>query len=88
MYIAATGSSHPHLDDLIDPKARHHPKTLNYLVASAPGTLQDRYFAPANGDRITDAEKDEFNARYRQRLEEAATLAKKLMWPAAGYRYF
>jgi len=87
MFMRAQGSSPIMLEDLIDPTVRREPRTLNYLVASASGTLQDRYFTPANGDKITGNEKDEFNARYRALLDEAVELAWRLSLPAARDRF-
>jgi hypothetical protein len=86
MHVRATGAEHAHLAALLDPKTRHHPRTLNYLVASAPGTLQDAYFSPENGNRVARDEVVEFNAAYRDLLDEAVDLGRKLMWPAATGR--
>lgn len=87
MFVRAQGFSPNMLEDLIDPTVRREPRTLNYLVASASGTLQDRYFTPANRDKITENEEDEFNARYRALLDEAVELAWRLSLPAARDRF-
>jgi hypothetical protein len=87
LFTRARGFSPRMLEDLIDPKLRRDPRTLNYLVASATGTLQDSYFTPANHDKITENEKDEFNRKYRALLDEAVELAFRLSLPAARDRF-
>src|SRR2546422_7355147 len=87
MFTRAHGFSPRMLEDLIDPKLRRDPRTLNSLVAAASGTLQDWYFTPANHDKITESEKDEFNRRYSALLDEAVEIAGRLSLPATRDRF-
>jgi hypothetical protein len=85
MHIVATGASHPSLDKLTDPEGRRDPATLNWLVATASGTLPDRWFCAENGDREPDEGFPSFNSRWTELLTEAAALAADLRLPAAGH---
>jgi hypothetical protein len=88
MWDEATGSTvpHDHLVALLDPATRRDPSTRNYLAATASGTLQDRWFSPANGDKLPPESVEEFNRRYRELLERALDLADRLGLPAAADR--
>jgi hypothetical protein len=83
MYIEIGGSGHPWLARLLDEDGCRDPKTLNYLAATASGTLQDRIFSAANHDREPLGGFDAFNERYRSLLSEAVVLAHDLRLPAA-----
>ena len=87
MYVRAAGCAPPMLDELIEPKLRRDSRTLNYPVATAPGTLQDRIFTPSNGDKITRLEEEAFNRGYRTLLDEAVELAWHLGLPATRDRF-
>lgn len=82
MWLRAGGSSHPHLDALLDPALRADARTSNYLAATASGTIRDRFFTPANGDHLAEAEVSWFNDRYQALLAEAIALSQKLRLPA------
>jgi hypothetical protein len=64
------------------PAARHDPRTLNYLAATASGTPQDRIFCEENHDQKPTEGFDAFNNRYRDLIDEAAVLAHQLGLPA------
>jgi len=85
MQVLASGTSHPALDGLTTPAGRRAPATLNWLVATASGTLRDRWFCSENGDREPDEGYASFNVRWGTLLTEAAELAAELRLPAAGY---
>jgi hypothetical protein len=68
MYVEARGESHPWLDGLLSSATRRSPMTLNWLVATASGTLLDAYFCSENGDRKTAG-----RVRLVQRAVECAT---------------
>ena len=85
MHVVATRASHPWLDKLMDPEGRRDPATLNWLVATASGTLSDRWFCAENGDREPNEGFPSFNSRWGELLTEAAGLAAELRLPAAGH---
>ena len=57
--------------------------TLNYLTATASGTLRDRIFSGFNHDHEPPDGFDAFNQRYQALLHEAVELATALGLPAA-----
>src|SRR6185312_13911186 len=84
IFIAALGTTHEHLEALIDPVSRKSSRTLNYLVATASGTLLDQIFSPPYQDRVGTESFDQLNGRYQRLLAEALDLASELGLPAAG----
>lgn len=84
IWLAASGSSHAHLDALVDPAVRDDPATRNYLAAGASGTIRDRIFSPLNGDRVTAEEARSVNDRHRDLLAEATALSVRLGLPATA----
>lgn len=86
LFIEATGGSHPHLDSLLDPVQRDGPATLNFLAASASGTLWDHEFSSEAGHREPVDGFQECNRRYRAHLARAWALASELGLPSARDR--
>jgi hypothetical protein len=84
IWIGASGTSHGHLDALLDPGLRHSPSTRNYLASGASGTLRDRVFDPSNGDRISHADAASTNDGYRRLLDAAILLNIRLNLQATG----
>lgn len=85
MFVAAGRDPHPHIEALLDPGLRHDAATLNYLDATASGTLRDQEFSAGNGDRPPPAGFADFNARYQHLLTEVRALADELRLPAMGW---
>ena len=83
MWVEATGLEHPTINTLLDPMQRSSDRTLNYLTATASGTLRDRIFCAANHDREPEEGFDRLNDRYQALLHEAIDLATALQLPAA-----
>src|SRR5947209_18978364 len=82
--LEMNGTSHPMLEDLLNPETRTSPKTFNYLVATASGTLQDRWFSAEDAKGLSSQEVDEINDRYHSLLNEALRSARELGLPSGG----
>jgi hypothetical protein len=83
MWVEETGLTHPMIDSLLDPVQRRSARTLNYLTATASGTLRDRIFCELNHDPTPAEGFTRFNERYQGLLHEAVDLAVALDLPAA-----
>lgn len=84
IWVSVSGSSHAHLDALLDPARRDDPATRNYLAAGASGTIRDRIFSPLNGDHVTETDARSVNDRHRDLLEQATALSVRLGLPATA----
>ena len=82
MVREATGTDHAVITGLLDSGRRRDPATLNYLAATASGTLRDRYFCAGNHDREPPEGFGPFNRRWEQLVDEAAQLAHDLGFPS------
>src|SRR4051794_16254222 len=83
MWVEASGSAHPMIGCLLDPAQRRSEGTVNYLTATASGTLRDRIFSDTNHDAEPREGFANFNERYQALLHEAVDLATALGLPAA-----
>lgn len=84
VWIEYSGTSHGHLDALLDPTLRRDLSTRNYLASGASGTLRDRIFHPMNGDRISTDDMATVNDEYRSLLDEATRLSVGMNLPATA----
>lgn len=84
IWIEYSGTSHGHLDALLDPTLRRDPSTRNYLASGASGTLRDRIFHPMNGDRISADDVGTVNDKYRRLLDEATRLSAAMNLPSTA----
>ena len=84
IWVRTTGSSHDHLDALLDPVQRQDPATTNYLASGASGSLRDRIFTPLNGDDLAEADATQINGEYRALLKSATDSASRLSLPAVS----
>jgi hypothetical protein len=82
--LEMNGTSHPMLEDLLNPETRASPKTFNYLVATASGTLQDQWFSTEDANGPSSEELAEINDRYHTLLNEALRIARELGLPSGG----